>query len=132
MRFLKLTTALVIAAGLVPAGAQAAQDLPSPDTRDAAAMVESRQDLRSPDTRDAAALVESRQDLRSPDTRDAAERNGFAPGRSVVVSVSRSVPAAADGFEWGDAGIGAVVTLGLMGAAGGALLAVGRRRAATV
>jgi hypothetical protein len=110
----KLTTALVIAAGVVPAGAQAAQD------------------LRSPDTRDAAALVESRQDLRSPDTRDAAERNGFAPGRSVVVSVTRSVPAAAEGFEWDDAGIGAAVTLGLMGAAGGALLVVGRRRATTV
>jgi hypothetical protein len=55
----KLTTALVIAAGMLPAGAQAAtfQDLRSPDTRDAS---EPRpQDLRTPDARDASLVPRS-------------------------------------------------------------------------
>jgi hypothetical protein len=65
---MRILTAVLVAALLVPAGASAQQDLRSPDARDAARPALT-QDLRSPDTRDAQRPAVT-QDLRNPDSRD--------------------------------------------------------------
>ena len=101
-------------------------DLRSPDARDSGRVVVASPqssptvDLRSPDARDAARFVSQPQsyvrvDGRSPDTRDFADGVRFVtlPPAEVVNAPS------SDGFEWGDAGIGAG------GAALIALLALG-------
>jgi hypothetical protein len=128
---LKLTTALVIATAVWPSGASAITDPYSrvvpPAVPDAAASAP--QDLRSADARDAAlAEASPPQDLRSPDARDAAREPSVAHTESAGVSPSRSAPSVSDGFEWSDAGIGAVVLLALVSAASGTLLLVSRRR----
>jgi hypothetical protein len=91
------------------------------------------QDLRSPDARDAAlaAAASPAQDLRSPDARDAAREATVVRIESADASPSRSAPSVSDGFEWGDAGIGAAVMLALVGVASGTLLLVGRNRQRT-
>jgi hypothetical protein len=141
-----ITTAALVAACAVPAGAAAqSQDLRSPDTRDAAAaaQAQSYQDLRSPDARDAARPSETRQysDLRSPDARDAGLAAQVAQdlrspdardvGRIPVevptpVVEIREVPGS--GFDWGDAGIGAAGMLALFSITAGLALMVGGRR----
>jgi hypothetical protein len=109
---------------------QVAQDLRSPDARDAAKAAETpqvAQDLRSPDARDAAKAAETpqvAQDLRSPDARDAGRIS--PPVQQPVVEI-REVPS--NGFDWGDAGIGAAGILAMFSiAAGLTLLLSGRRR----
>ena len=100
----RLLTMLVIGAAVWPAGAQA---IPDPGIEVQAPA----QDLRSPDARDAAGVgAEAR----------AQTHTGAAP--------SASEPTAADGFEWGDAGIGAAVILGLGSLAGGTVLLSTRSR----
>jgi hypothetical protein len=128
----KLTTALVIAAAVWPAGAFA---IPDPDVPLAPktvpeVAVSAAQDLRSPDARDAGLAPEPSpaQDLRSPDASDAAREAAVAPAESARVSPGRSAPSVSDGFEWGDAGIGAAVMLALVSVASGTLLLVGRGR----
>jgi hypothetical protein len=79
------------------------------------------QDLRSPDARDAT----TSQDLRSPDARDAATR---APVGHEPIPAPRIVRITPDQFDWGDAGIGAGGTLGLLLIATGAGMALVRRR----
>jgi hypothetical protein len=124
-----ITTAALVAACAVPATAAAqGQDLRSPDTRDAAAAAkaQSYQDLRSPDARDAGQSTDTQvtQDLRSPDARDAGQ-----PPVKVPTPVVEIHAAPGNGFDWGDAGIGAAGALALLSIAGGlALLASGRRR----
>jgi hypothetical protein len=121
----RLVTAVAAAALVCPAAAAAQQDLRSPDARDASGSA--RQDLRSPDTRDSApapvvvdhAAVVSR-DLRSPDARDAATRP--SPLDTPVVRVAADAPST--GFEWGDAGIGAVGMLAIVLLIGGVALRV--------
>ena len=107
--------------------AQAPQDLRSPDAKDAKTepVTQVAQDLRSPDARDAAqaAKVEIAQDLRSPDARDAGLPE--APTPDTVVEI-REVPG--NGFDWGDAGIGAAGILALLSIAGGVTLMVSTRR----
>jgi hypothetical protein len=85
-----------------------------------------QQDLRNPDTRDAAEA--SYLDLRNPDTRDAAES-----GASPAVTVFRlPQPDAVDaGLDWGDAGIGAGATLGLVLLLGAGTAAIAHRRGAS-
>ena len=86
------------------------------------------QDLRSPDVRDAAAgLVGSTasQDLRSPDVRDIASSN-VQPAEPVPAVPPTTVE---DGFEWASAAIGAAAMLAIVLAlAAGAALVVPRRR----
>jgi hypothetical protein len=74
------------------------------------------QDLRSPHARDAAGGRTTRdaappavQDLRSPDARDAAEGRSMAAVATPVVEITR-----AEGFDWGDAAIGAGGATGLL------------------
>ena len=125
----KLTTALVIGTAVWPAGVYAVTDPPSPVVPSAAA---APQDLRSPDTRDVALKVEAlaSQDLRSPDARDAAREVTAAAPPAVHADVPSTGPTASvsDGFEWGDAGIGAAVILGLVTLASAMVLLTGRGR----
>jgi hypothetical protein len=109
--------------------AAVAQDLRSPDTRDAAGSAQQlatpASDLRSPDARDAGGSAEQlatpASDLRSPDVRDAASR--------VVSSAITPVaePSVSDGFAWGDAAIGAGAAVAALAMAGGLLVAARRR-----
>lgn len=147
----QLVTSAVVAlaiAAFVPAVASAI-DLRSPDTRDAAVATEpalAAVDLRSPDARDAASLKERPAarndlrwrdtraagtaggarpvliDLRSPDTRDAAR--GYR--RPLAIEVVRVV--GPSGFNWGDAGIGALGAFAVALMAAGTMLAVLRHR----
>ena len=109
---------------------QAYQDLRSPDARDAGTQLAQNgyKDLRSPDAKDAAGTyaeptTQVAQDLRSPDARDAALPE--APTPDTVVEI-REVPG--NGFDWGDAGIGAAGLLALLSIAGGLTLMVTTRR----
>jgi hypothetical protein len=92
-----------------------------------------QQDLRSPDSRDAAGVAapierpaEPGQDLRLPDARDAARDLPPVHVPAPIVEI-RQVPS--DGFDWGDAGIGAAGMLALFSiAAGSTVLVTNRRR----
>ena len=103
-----ITTVGAVALALaIPAAAGAQQDLRSPDARDAARpIVQNGQDLRSPDARDAARLV--------------------APTEAPVPAVP--LDPAPDGFGWGDAGIGAAGTLGIVLALAGIAGLTGHQR----
>jgi hypothetical protein len=131
-------TQIIVMAGLITAGLTgnaAAQDLRSPDARDSARATTPTLDLRSPDAKDSGrnasvssdvAQANARQDLRSPDARNgeggATYTAGIAPGTRIV-----SVPA--DGFQWGDAGIGAGIIFALLVLpAGGYALMTAHRR----
>jgi hypothetical protein len=122
-----ITTAALVAACAVPATAAAqTQDLRSPDTRDAAAAAAGQpgEYMYSSDPASAKARTHGYQDLRSPDARDAGRPPVQVPTPLVEI---REVPG--NGFDWGDAGIGAAGLLALLSIAGGVtLLAVGRRR----
>jgi hypothetical protein len=127
----------------------AAQDLRSPDARDAAELAQTAPqvsgDLRTPDARDAAVgdaprivVVNHGPDLRSPDASDAARAvvvsNGqdlrSPDGRDAARPSSTPVPSATpdNGTDWGEIGMitGAVV-LALGGV--GAVFYITRRRA---
>lgn len=88
---------------------------------------EPAQDLRSPDARDAArpasatAGSATAQDLRSPDTRDRAIAAG---ARTRPIRAAAAITTVSDDFDRGDAAIGAGAALGtlLLMAGGGALI----------
>jgi hypothetical protein len=157
--------ALTVALACVPAAASArpvdlptAQDLRSPDTRDAANRNQSptsslagttSQDLRSADARDpalwqeryystyqkepsqAALRIAARQDLRSPDTRDVADGRQYPPTPTVVTLKEIRTPEAvpAADFDWIAATAGAATTLGMILLIGGGAAIITRRRA---
>jgi hypothetical protein len=121
-RLIAVTSSMLAAAALAAGPAPA--DPHAQDAHERA--VAAHQDLRSPDTRDAAdgigvGVVATSQDLRSPDTRD------FAEGRRapVVVRVDRAPDS---GLSWDSAGIGALVTAGLLFALAGGIALVTRHR----
>ena len=114
-RGLLSTMAVVAVVGALPAVADGAGDLRSPDARDAA-------EHRGLYSLDETPL----QDLRSPDARDAARD---LPSGGVSTVTVRTPAEAMGGFDWGDAGIGAAGMLALMSVAAGSILLVsGRRR----
>lgn len=144
----RIVLALAVAALLAPAAS--AVDLRSPDTRDAALAASPTgadlrspdthdasiptepspvgADFRSPDTRDAASAEEpiaTLGDLRSPDTREAAD--GYRPAATSVI-----VHVPGPGFDWGDAGIGALGAFAVALLAAGAMLVVFRHRRSRV
>jgi hypothetical protein len=142
MTVLKLTTALMIAAAVWPAGSYAMTEpgaLVAPKPVPEAA-VSPPHDLRTPDNRMTdIAMAQERYDgsydggasepaqgLRSPDGRDAARDVAATPVASTAVPHGRPTPSVSDGFEWSDAGLGAAVMLVLVSAAGGAVLLAGR------
>ncbi|HEX4734966.1 MAG TPA: hypothetical protein VH247_11165 [Thermoleophilaceae bacterium] len=130
-------TQTIVMAGLMTAaltGNAAAQDLRSPDARDSARATTPTLDLRSPDARDSArnagvasdvAQATALHDLRSPDARSGDNVATYTPGVAPSAAIV-SVPA--NGFQWGDAGIGAAVMLGLIALCGGMVLVVSSRR----
>jgi hypothetical protein len=86
------------------------------------------QDLRSPDARDAADAATRgapAQDLRSPDTRDAAAGVGVAQR---TIRPVRVIDLGDNGFDWTDAAVGAGGALGLVLVLGAGGAAVVRRR----
>jgi hypothetical protein len=89
----------------------AAHALISPDAQDAAtqsqAPVTQKQDNRSPDAKDP---FEPTTDLRSPDVRYGQPNGEQAP----AVTRVRIVEVPSNGFEWGDAGVGAASVLALV------------------
>jgi hypothetical protein len=110
----KLTIGLIVAAAALPSGAVA---MPAQEN----------QGLRSPDAQDAASQVSdtSGQSLRSPDAQDAADPTQQSPTPTPTPSVATTVT---DGFDWGDAGIGASILLGLLAVAGGTFIVVSSHR----
>lgn len=141
--FGRFVVALVIALLAFPVPAFA-QDLRTPDTRegtsDAATVTVTQDDLRTPDARDVtpAAATVGQGDLRTPDARDAATV-AYTPtdvrspdSRDVTEGPVTSTPTVvvtpeADEFDWGDAAIGAGVTLAVLMLLGGATY-LSRRR----
>jgi hypothetical protein len=130
-----LIAALALAVAVWPSSAFAMHTLPY----SGAAVVHpvASQDLRSPDAQDAgrAAKVAAIQDLRSPDARDVAAGltsvQGADVSRSVGAPAAASTNSASDGFEWGDAGVGAAFALALLSLASATVLLVGRSRRRT-
>jgi hypothetical protein len=118
-------TALIVTV-VLPGSALAAQDLRNPDRR--APVVHQQpnaQDLRNPDNRTSYQPQLPGQDLRNADQR--------APvtGTEVVTPIQpapATVPAATDGFDWTDAGIGAAGGLALVSIAGGLAMGMTHRR----
>jgi hypothetical protein len=88
------------------------------------ALARGAQDLRSPDARDAASGPV--QDLRTPDTRDLATRG---PIQQRSIPAPRIVAVSPGGFDWGDAGVGAGGALGLVLIVTGTGAVLARRRA---
>jgi hypothetical protein len=130
-RVLRTVAVAITFAAVSPAGAIAAQDLRSPDTREAAAAAAPPADLRSPDARDVAVRAtapEPAGDLRSPDVRDVAAGRGTITAPTVMVVGIPHVVAAGDGMDWADAGIGAGGALALVAAGLAAAFMLGRRR----
>jgi hypothetical protein len=131
-----ITTAAVLAVCAAPASAVPYEELRPSGTKDAAPVAQA-QDLRSPDARDAAehrgiyAAKPDRgpyvlnRDYGSPDAVDAARDLPPVQIPAPVVEVR----APSGGFDWGDAGIGAAGMIALFSiAAGSALLLTTRRR----
>src|SRR5262245_45010135 len=101
----------------------------------ASAAAQGHQDLRGERARDAAYQTEGRgepaQDLRLPDRRVPDTGVRIPPVEPAPTQV-RVVEIASDGFDWGDAGIGAAGGLAMLGVAGGlAMIATHRRRDVT-
>jgi hypothetical protein len=99
----------------------------------ASAAAQEYQDLRGERARDAALQPELRtQDLRMPDRRVPDTGVRVPPVQPAPAEV-RVVEVATDGFDWGDAGIGAAGGLAILSLAGGmVLIATHRRRGPAV
>lgn len=102
----------------------AAHALISPDAQDAATQSQApvtMQDNRSPDAKDP---FEPTTDLRSPDVRYGQPNGEQAP----AVTRVRIVEVPSNGFEWGDAGVGAASVLALVLVGVGVAMAGPHRR----
>ena len=123
-RFCRIRSTVVLAVAVTAVTAPATPasvDRVTPDARDAGRPV--LIDRVSPDARDAWSAVPTI-DLASPDARD----NGRREAPPVVVAAPSA--AAADRFDWLDAGIGAAALLLLGGSAAGVRTRRGSIRAA--
>ncbi|MFL5894670.1 MAG: hypothetical protein ACJ76Z_06090 [Thermoleophilaceae bacterium] len=138
-RLTKITISTVVALAAIP-GLAVAQDLRSPDARDSArqvtgatgASILNGRDLVSPDARDSARhLTGAVTDLRSPDARESTPGvSTYTPGQisTTPIAARRVVLPAANGFDWGDAGIGAAGMLALIALVAGTLMVATHRR----
>jgi hypothetical protein len=109
-------TTIVVTAGIT--GAAAAQSYVSPDARDSARHI-------------AATARPTTRDLVSPDARDVAKNPvaTYQPGRAATVQPQQPVlEVPSNGFNWGDAGIGAAGMLALIALVAGTLLIGSHRR----
>jgi hypothetical protein len=91
-----------------------------------------QQDSRSPDAADAqhqGRIVETQQqDQRAPDRMDAGPSASATPAAAVSIRATPPPASGVNGFEWGDAGIGAAGMLGVVGLVGGGVLLTMHRR----
>jgi hypothetical protein len=101
-----ITSAIVVATVAVPAGSAFAR--PAIDSP-ASSPATIAQDLRSPDARDAADQAAIGQDLRSPDARDAADQ------AAIGQAVHETAQSSSDGFPWLETGLAGAVVLSLLG-----------------
>jgi hypothetical protein len=120
--------ALVLA---VPATA-AAQDLRTPDARGGIAPPDAGQELRTPDARSAGDAGETGREPQAIDARGEAAAAGHDPQSPAAPAAApdpfQSVGDGPDGFGWGDAGIGAAGTLGIVLALAGIAVLTGPSR----
>jgi hypothetical protein len=107
-----LTSAALLAISVVPSSAFAMPDQPVAD-----------QPVPPPPSSIAISAGAAYDDLRSPDARDAGPAS---PAVQQPVVEIREVPS--NGFDWGDAGIGAAGILAMFSIAAGFTLLVGSRR----
>jgi hypothetical protein len=125
-RLIQITLAtMVVTAGITSAAG--AQSYVSPDARDAARHSSAVTDLRSPDAQKPTPVT----DLRSPDARDVVKNpvTTYTPGRAPTVRPQQAVLLVpSNGFNWGDAGIGAAGTLALIALVFGTLMIASHRR----
>ena len=134
-----ITTIGAVALVLVVPASAAAQDLRTPDARSGIAPADAGQELRTPDARSAGDAGQNGHEPRSIDARGEA---AAAQDRSSPVAGGGGRPGAAsqppdpfqpvddapDGFGWGDAGIGAAGTLGIVLALTGIAVLTGSSR----
>ena len=137
-RLIQITLAtMVVTAGITSVAA--AQSYVSPDARDsgrqvvgtAPTSIMNGRDLVSPDARDAARHSSPVTDLQSPDARDVAKNPvaTYTPGRAPTVQPQQPVlQVSSNGFNWGDAGIGAAGMLALIALVAGTLMIGSHRR----
>jgi hypothetical protein len=114
LRARSITTIGTVMALAVPAAAGAQQDWRAPD----------RIDVRH----QGLIIKDRRQDLRAPDRADAGRTVSATPAPGVSTPVTPPAASGANGFEWGDAGIGAAGMLGIIGLVGGGVLLTTHRR----
>ena len=120
--------AVTVALACTPAAA-VAQDLRSPDARDAALAHEHSFGSYQSDANAARSRGAARLDLRSPDTRDIADGREYPPTPIVVTLKATNAPdpAPAAGFDWAAALVGAAAALGAILLAAAAVIVVRRR-----
>jgi hypothetical protein len=124
LKSFSVTAVLAVSLALPAVSAAQGQDLRNPD-RQFPTAPEQTQDLRNADRR-APEVPEPTQDLRNADRR--------APGVGDVEVVPVEVPATttieqpADGFDWGDAGIGAAGGIAVLAMLVGLAMAATHRR----
>jgi hypothetical protein len=135
-RLTKIIATLAMALAAIP-GVAIAQDLRSADARDSARQVTGTgglgilngRDLVSPDARDTARPAPAvAQDLRSPDATASSGVSTYQPGRTSLPAQGAVVVPTSNGFDWGDAGIGAAGMLALVALAAGTLMIATHRR----
>ena len=80
-------------------------------------------DLRTPDAIDAGTPTPVQQDLRTPDAVE-----GTGTRAATEAAPARATGTSQDGFDWGDAGIGAAGGVGLVVLGVGAVMASGHQR----
>jgi hypothetical protein len=104
-------------------------DAPLPDTSKAGPVTQPTNNIAPPDTSKAVVVSQqpsSSSDLRSPDAKAAAAD----PGAQTYATPTVIKVGSDNGFDWGDAGIGAGGMLAVVALAGGGLVLVSRRRTA--
>jgi len=116
-----VATVLVASIAMPATAAAEGQDLRSPDRQFPSAPAQT-QDLRNADRRSAAPV--QAQDLRNADRRSPLTVDPAPAEASVVTAIK--VPG--DGFDWGDAGIGAAGGIAILAILAGMGMAVTHRR----
>jgi hypothetical protein len=120
VRRITVATALVVAAAFPASAAAGWQDLRSPD---AAELNEAAKQKRA-EAPAGGAGKDGEIDLRSPDSQLGRPQDGPAAPQAIVVEAP-----AAEGFDWGDAGVGAAGGLAILTLASGmGMIAAQRRR----
>lgn len=117
-----LATTLAVSAFVAP-GALAGRDLGTPVVRDAAASTQRANDLRSPDARDAAAKPDASAAPQWPAHPQVLGHPASAAGETTPIQGTAS-----SGFDWGDAAIGAGAGCALVLTGVGGTLVVRRVR----